>query len=553
MSTALVTATRAGRAAAEHIARCWPDTRHYPLVDLARAWRECDALVCFLAVGATVRLVAPLLSGKASDPGVVCVDEARRFAVAVLGGHAGGANALADRVAQILGAVPVVTTATEATGNAALDSIGWPVEGDVAAVTRAMLDGERVTLSSEHVWPLLPLPVTRSDTPVPPAVVVTDRLATLGGPSVLLRPPSLVVGVGGSAGVGSQEVLALLEDALAQAGLARGSIAHLATVSAKASEPGIVEAARALGVPLRSYPPQRLAQVAVPNPSEVVRGAVGTPSVAEAAALAEGGELVVAKRKSAMATVAVARLRARGRLAIIGIGPGARDLITPRAVEELRRASHVVGLDQYVDQVRDLLRPGTEVLESGLGAEQERARTAVELARRGHAVALVGSGDAGVYAMASPALELADDTFDVVGVPGVTAMLAAAALLGAPLGHDHCAISLSDLHTPWQVIQARVRAAAEADLVVAFYNPRSRGRDWQLPEALGILRGHRRAGTPVGVVTDASRAGQQVLVSTLAEVDLEGVGMSSLVIVGSSQSRVVAGRFLTPRGYTWAH
>ncbi len=553
MSTALVTATRAGRAAAEHIARCWPDTRHYPLVDLARAWRECDALVCFLAVGATVRLVAPLLSGKASDPGVVCVDEARRFAVAVLGGHAGGANALADRVAQILGAVPVVTTATEATGNAALDSIGWPVEGDVAAVTRAMLDGERVTLSSEHVWPLLPLPVTRSDTPVPPAVVVTDRLATLGGPSVLLRPPSLVVGVGGSAGVGSQEVLALLEDALAQAGLARGSIAHLATVSAKASEPGIVEAARALGVPLRSYPPQRLAQVAVPNPSEVVRGAVGTPSVAEAAALAEGGELVVSKQKSAMATVAVARLRARGRLAIIGIGPGARDLITPRAVEELRRASHVVGLDQYVDQVRDLLRPGTEVLESGLGAEQERARTAVELARRGHAVALVGSGDAGVYAMASPALELADDTFDVVGVPGVTAMLAAAALLGAPLGHDHCAISLSDLHTPWQVIQARVRAAAEADLVVAFYNPRSRGRDWQLPEALGILRGHRRAGTPVGVVTDASRAGQQVLVSTLAEVDLEGVGMSSLVIVGSSQSRVVAGRFLTPRGYTWAH
>jgi cobalt-precorrin 5A hydrolase/precorrin-3B C17-methyltransferase len=174
-------------------------------------------------------------------------------------------------------------------------------------------------------------------------------------------------------------------------------------------------------------------------------------------------------------------------------------------------------------------------------------------ARAGHAVALVGSGDAGVYAMAGPALELAGDDIDVVGVPGVTAALAAAALLGAPLGHDHAAISLSDLHTPWPAIEARVRAAAVADLVVTFYNPRSRGRDWQLDAALKLLREHRPGTTPVGIVRDASRPGERVTVSALQQLDISIVDMHCVVVVGSSASRLVAGRFVTPRGYAWPH
>jgi cobalt-precorrin 5A hydrolase/precorrin-3B C17-methyltransferase len=307
-------------------------------------------------------------------------------------------------------------------------------------------------------------------------------------------------------------------------------------------------------VPLLTFAAADLAAVAVPNPSDAPLAAVGTPSVAEAAALlaaGPGGELAVEKRKSAMATAAVARRRPRGRLAVVGLGPGARDLLTPRAATELRRASVVVGLDQYVEQVRDLLRPGTRVLESGLGAEEARARTAVAEARAGHAVALIGSGDAGVYAMASPALAEAADDIDVVGVPGVTAALAAAALLGAPLGHDHVSISLSDLHTPWEVIERRVRAAAESDLVVTFYNPRSRGRDWQLPRALAVLAEHRSPLTPVGVVRSASRPGEQVAVTTLKDLDPASVDMMTVVTVGNTASRVVAGRMVTPRGYRW--
>jgi cobalt-precorrin 5A hydrolase/precorrin-3B C17-methyltransferase len=563
-SLGLVAATAAGRRHARTITAAWPHAHLVPgesvAAALRTAWSSCDAVVAFLATGAVVRILAPLLGDKNSDPAVVVVDEAARHAVALLGGHAAGANALAEQVAALLDARPVITTATDAAGVPGLDTVGWPVEGAVAAVSRAMLDGLPVRLAADATWPLPALPDGVRVGPDGEAddaadihrLLVTDRLVALDGRTAVLRPPSLVAGVGASRGVRVQEVLGLLDGALDGAGLSRASVGCLATADIKADEAGIVDAARTLGVPLVTYPAATLAAVDVPHPSEVVRAAVGTPSVAEAAALLGGNaELLVPKTASRMATVAIARHRPRGRLAIIGLGPGARDLLTPRAVDELRRASVVVGLDQYVNQVRDVLRPGTRILASGLGAEEARARAAVAQACAGHAVALVGSGDAGVYAMASPALELADAGIDVVGVPGVTAGLAAGALLGAPLGHDHAYISLSDLHTPWEVIERRIAAAAEGDFVVLFYNPRSRARDWQLGAAIAILAKHRSPDTPVGVVRNASRDSQQVHVATLATFDPGVVDMYGLVVIGSSQTRLVAGRMVTPRGYRW--
>ncbi|EST22366.1 precorrin-3B C(17)-methyltransferase [Streptomyces roseochromogenus] len=552
----LISATAAGAVARDRLAAAWPDrTRVYegPVGEAVRAaFAECAQLVCFLATGATVRLLAPLLGDKTADPGVVCVDEGGRFAVSLVGGHGGGANELAEAVGELLGAEPVVTTATDSVGLAGLDTLGLPCEGSVALVSRALLDGEPVALETELPWPLPPLPNSPQGTYT---VRLTDRDVVPGEREVLLRPPSLVVGVGASKGAPEAEILGLIEETLREAGLSVRSVTELATVDAKSEEPGIVAAAGRLGVPLVTYSAGELAAVEVPNPSEAPLAAVGTPSVAEAAALVRGGELLVPKRKStaqpAMATCAVVRRPGRGRLAVVGLGPGARDLLTPRAAAELRRASVLVGLDQYVDQIRDLLRPGTRVLESGLGAEEERARTAVAEARKGQAVALIGSGDAGVYAMASPALAEASDDIDVVGVPGVTAALAAGAILGAPLGHDHVSISLSDLHTPWEVIERRVRAAAEADLVVTFYNPRSRGRDWQLPKALAILAGYRETTTPVGVVRNASRPDESSRVTTLAALDPAAVDMMTVVTVGNTATRIIAGRMVTPRGYRW--
>jgi cobalt-precorrin 5A hydrolase/precorrin-3B C17-methyltransferase len=565
----LVAVTAAGRANAERLAAAWPDrTRRYdgPAAQaLPAAFGECDGVVAFLATGATVRLIAPLLADKASDPGVVCVDEAARFAVALVGGHGGGANALAREVAAVLGAQPVVTTATDAAGIPGLDTLGLPHEGDVAAVTRALLDGEPVRVESGgRPLPALP-PNATSDAPADaPRIVVTDRVVPAGddderrGPTVVLRPPSLVLGVGASRDAPAAELASLVVDVLATAQLAPASVREVVSADVKAAEPAIRALAADLGVPFRTIPAAVLAAQDVPNPSDAVRAAVGTPSVAEASVLAAGAELVVPKRVGRTVTLAVGRFPARGRLAVVGLGPGARDLVTPRAVAELRRASVVVGLDQYVDQVRDLLRPGTRVLATGLGKEEERARTAVAEAQAGNAVALVGSGDAGVYAMASPTLEALDDALaaggpriDVVGVPGVTAALAASAALGAPLGHDHLYVSLSDLHTPWPAIERRLRAAAEADVAVALYNPRSRGRADHLGKALAIIGAQRPAATPVGLVRDATRPGERVVVTTLADVDPTSVDMLTVVVVGSSTTRMVDGRMVTPRGYRW--
>ncbi|MET7708644.1 precorrin-3B C(17)-methyltransferase [Micromonospora sp. NPDC005413] len=561
----LVAATVAGRRHAHIVTAAWPHARLIEgetVADALRsAWAGCDAVVAFLATGAVVRILAPLLADKRSDPAVVVVDEAARHAVALLGGHAGGGNDLAEQVGALLDARPVITTATDAVGLPGLDTLGWPVQGAVAAVSRAILDGEPVHLIADAQWPLPALPpnvyAESTGNTVAYRLLVTDRVVPLDERTAVLRPPSLVAGVGASRGVPAAEVTELLHRVLAEAGLSPASLRCLASADVKADEAGILSTADAIGVPLVTWPATRLAAVDVPHPSEVVRAAVGTPSVAEAAALlgpaGSPGDatLLVGKTATAMATVAVARHAPRGRLAVVGLGPGAADLRTPRAVAELRRAAVVVGLDQYLDQVRDVLRPGTRVLSSGLGAEEARARAAVAEATAGRAVALIGSGDAGVYAMASPALEYADERIDVVGVPGVTAALAAGALLGAPLGHDHAYLSLSDLHTPWEVIERRVTAAAEGDFVTLFYNPRSRARDWQLGKALGILAAHRPPDTPVGVVRNASRPGERVHLATLGTLDPTVVDMYSVVVVGSSDTRLVAGRMVTPRGYRW--
>jgi cobalt-precorrin 5A hydrolase / precorrin-3B C17-methyltransferase len=556
----LVAATANGRRYANHLERTWPDARLYegkPREALGRAWKECDAIVLFLAAGGAVRLVAALLEDKRRDPGVVCVDDAGRFAVALVGGHGGGANALAERVGDILGATPVVTTASDVASVPALDSLGSGLgfkiedDSDLASVGAALVSGERVNLVSDARWPLEPLPenVVRAQEAEPPLILISDRVVDAPRPAVVYRPPSLVVGVGCSRDVRVEEVLSFIRSSLAGAGLSEKSVASLASIQAKSDEAGLLKAAEELGVSLRFYAAEELSAMEVPNPSAVVAGAVCTPSVAEASVLASGAELVVEKRKSENATIAVGRLPARGRLFLVSLGPGDEALIPPLAREALTVSELVVGLGQYVDRVRHLLRPGTRVSTPPLGSEIERAKLALDEARAGGSVALVSGGDVGVYAMASPALELADEDVEVTVVPGVTAAQAAGALLGSPLGHDHCSISFSDLLTPWEVIRERVRAAAEADFVLSLYNPRSKGRDWQLGKAREILLNYRSPDTPVGLVRDAYREGQRVILTDLGSLRPEDVDMLTILIIGNSRTEVRAGRMVTPRGY----
>ena len=561
MSTVSVSITEAGRRLAgrlpfEHV--------HGSMGAVVRerwAHGDVDGFVLFAATGAAVRIVAPLLGDKRSDPAVVCVDEAGRFAVALCGGHHGGANDLARRVGALLGAAPVVTTATDAAGLVAIDMLpGLVASGDVAAVSAAMLDGRGPIIDNPLGWPL-PEALAASGSG-PERILVTDADADAGvgrggGPTgpgtVLLRPSSLVIGVGSSTGAGTKELAELVAATLAEAGLSADSVQTVATIDRRRHHPALT----GLGLPITSFGAEALAAVPVPNPSDAARQAVGTGSVCEAAALlgsGAGGALVVEKRTSKNATVAIARRRRPvGRVVLVGLGPGGIIHRTPAAEQAVRGADVVIGYSAYVDQCDDLLDSHHLVVRSTLGSEVERAREALQLASEGKTVAMVCSGDAGVYAMASPLLELTDQpavagvAVDVV--PGVTAGLAAAARLGAPLGHDHVLISLSDLLTPWDRIEARLRAAADSDLVVVLYNPRSGKRTWQLGKALGILGVGRPPTTPVGIVTDAGRHGEQVIVTTLDEVDPTMVTMTTCVIVGSSTTVVLNDRMVTPRGY----
>lgn len=612
MSVLTISVTERGRALAERLPF---EHVHGRAAETVRTrWAGVEAFVLVLATGAAVRLVGPLLVDKHADPAVVCVDDAGRYSVSLCGGHARGANDLARQIAVLLGAEPVITTATDATGNAGLDDLpGLAAVGDVAGVTRALLDGRSPIVENPLGWPLPShlvaagagwVPGTQGDQPGPERVVVSDLVHPSRPGTVVLHPPSLVAGIGTSSDAPPAEVAALLRAALAGAvgdapaapgggsvqpgggsvqpgggsavpgdePLAMASVAEVATIDRRSASPAIV----ALGLPVRSFGAAQLAEVAVPSPSSVVAAAVGTPSVCEAAALlasGPGGTLVVPKQRAAHCTVAIARrTRPRGHLAVVGLGPGSAAHRTPAATAAVRRAQVVVGYRPYLDQCAELLSPHQQVVASRIGDEVARAELALAEARAGRRVALVCSGDPGIYAMASITLELTNsrpnsgrysdhysdescddpvaNDFDLEVVPGVTAGLAAAALLGAPLGHDHAVISLSDLLTEWDVIETRLRAAALADLVIVLYNPRSLGRDWQLEKARQVLLGHRAPDTPVGVVTDIARVGQSCSLTTLEGLDVEAVGMTTCVVVGSSATRVANGRMFTPRGYT---
>jgi precorrin-2 C20-methyltransferase/precorrin-3B C17-methyltransferase len=260
--------------------------------------------------------------------------------------------------------------------------------------------------------------------------------------------------------------------------------------------------------------------------------------------------LVLVRRTSQNSAPLAGKPAGPGKLWLVGLGPGDPRLLTPQALDALRGAEMIVGYEGYLQALIPLALTG-ELHGSPIGAEAERAAWALKLATGGRRVALVSSGDAGVYGMASLLLETAAKVpeLDLEVIPGVTAATAAAALLGAPLGHDFACISLSDLLTPWDVIERRLEAVGRGDLVLALYNPASRRRTWQLPRARDILLSHRPPHTPVGLVERAYRPGMCIRHTTLADLSADGVTMETTVIIGSSRTRIVNGRMVTPRGY----
>ena len=245
--------------------------------------------------------------------------------------------------------------------------------------------------------------------------------------------------------------------------------------------------------------------------------------------------------------------KSTGSLTVAGLGPGALDLMAPRARTALEQAEVVVGYRTYLDLVSDCLNPASEVISSSMMQEIDRCRKALELAEQGRRVVLVCGGDPGIYAMAGLVFELArsvDAQVAIDIVPGIAALNSCAAILGAPLMHDFAAISLSDLMTPWEVIERRLEAVAPADFVVVIYNPKSKKRTDQIVRAREIMLQHRSPATPVGIVSGATREHETVRLTTLGTMLDEEIGMQTTVIIGNSQTFVWRDRMVTPRGYS---
>ncbi|TPP10969.1 precorrin-3B C(17)-methyltransferase [Rhizobium glycinendophyticum] len=574
-------------------------------------------IVAVMASGALIRLLAPLLSDKHAEPPVLAVAEDGSSVVPLLGGHH-GANDLARQIASALGAHAAITTAGDLKFGVALDQppYGYALANpqNAKAVMAELVAGAGVRLD-------LPSPRLRGegarradegliepgaqDLPLTPALspqagrggiaawliqsrlpfqqearvtlTVTDQQKTAGELELVYHPKTLVLGMGCERHAKPEEAIALAEEALAKGGFARESLAAVCSIDLKADETAIHAAAAHFGVPARFFDAATLEAEAprLKNPSEVVFAEVGCHGVAEGAALAAvgaAGELVVEKIKSKGATAAIASAadivdpktigRARGTLFVVGIGPGSDGWRSPEVSRMVAASTDLVGYSLYLDLLGPLA-DGKTRHDFDLGKEEARVVHAMELAGEGRTVALVCSGDAGIYAMATLVFELFDkggitdaaSRIEVQVSPGISALQAAAARIGAPLGHDFCTISLSDLLTPWEHIQRRVKAAGEGDFVIAFYNPVSMKRRTQLAYARDDLLKYRPATTPVILATNLGREGENVRTVPLGELNVDDVDMLTVVVVGSSESRTVTtgdGKtwVYTPRGYS---
>lgn len=614
---------------------------------LPERFRAGDTIICVMAAGIVFRLLAPHLGAKHEDPAVIVINEEGRHVIPLLGGHAAGANRLARDIATFLGTEAAITTASDTRGLTAPDEVARLLELRVPdpeglrRVTAVLVNGGNVCIEvasdpgiDGYGWVPPGGNLDGYDARLLVTHLADGEGAGAGYPagatgngsedaheefleansplSARLVPRAVAAGIGCKRGTPAPLIMEAVGKACAMAGIDPLAVGALVSVDAKADEPGLAEAAEALGVRLAFFPAAELAAVGRPG-SDFVMEAVGTPAVAEPAALLAAGEdyeLLLAKQSFGPVTVALALCSAQvsggehdggsrfgeagetvfagaaggpigaegqgsggaepaggcsacaaagpevaaealpesgGMVLVVGTGAGTAGMLTGEAVAAIGAADIVLGYRTYTDQLRRIF-PDKKYISGSMGKELERCREALDLAAQGKIVAMVSSGDPGVYGMAGPVLELAGGV-PVHIIPGVTAAQTAASLLGAPLMNDYMTISLSDLLTPREEVIRRARAAAGSGFVVCIYNPTSRKRQPLFEEACGIFLEHRPPDTPVGWVRDAGGPEERCRIIRLDELAGQENDMRTIVIVGNEHTKVIDGRLITRRGY----
>lgn len=542
---------------------------------LTTIWSEQQAIILGLTLGAVVRLIAPLLGDKYRDPIVLCIPESGEYGITVCGGHQQQGDKLCQYIANLLGIQAVITDAASAHRVPGVDTWGIPWNwqrgaGAWTEVASAIIRDEPAQIIQESgntLWQQMVRPKTNLFFTNKPDydtrnIWITHRdIAKSNNYDAIWHPRILWVGIGCERGTSETQIYQAIQTVFNTYELSLKSIAGIASLDIKQDEIGLVNLTQSQGWAFITFPATTLREISVPNPSPVVAQTVGTASVAEASAIqASQGNLLVPKQILGPVTVAVALspqewLGRRGQLYLVGMGPGDSSHLTPAARNAITQANVVIGYTLYLQLLDSIKRPGQIWEPYPIGAESQRAQRAIDLARWGLTVAVVSSGDCGIYGMGGVVIELLQkqanfsQEFNLHIIPGISALQSAASRVGVPLMQDFCAISLSDLHVPWEVIVQRVTHAAQGDFVTIFYNPYSRQRTWQLPAAQAIFLQYRDPKTPVAIVRQAYRQGEQIWYNTLKDFTQTTIDMFCTIIIGNSRTYLSDYGLITPRNY----
>ncbi|MCC5635056.1 precorrin-3B C(17)-methyltransferase [Nostoc sp. CHAB 5844] len=510
-------------------------------------------LIGICAAGILIRTLAPLISDKRQEPPLLAVAEDGSAVVPLLGGLS-GVNDLARRIAEILDVNPAITTTGDIRFRTALLSPppGYHLANpdDAKTFISDLLAGAQVKLEGTAPW------LSNSQLPIDTdgdlTIRVTENLVNSSANCLVYHPKTVAIAISHPS-----VNLTTVQQLLADAELAPTSVAGIFAPLSIAANPAIQTLAEAFDVPARFFHQNQIESLLTQGYSPAQAMAL--------AATGSSGKLITTASAEIGLAIAPELIdpnnigQPRGKLAIIGTGPGAAQWMSPEVKEILKAATDLVGYKTYLDLVGSSAE-GKQRHESDNREEIARATMALDLAATGKYVAVVSSGDPGIYAMAAAVFEVLDrypkpewDSIEIYVAPGISAMQAAAAAVGAPLGHDFCAISLSDILKPWSIIEQRIAAAAEADFAIAFYNPVSKERTWQLTATRDILLRYRTPETPVVLGKNLGRPGQTVKVISLNQLTPDVADMRTVIIVGSSQTRTIKRNGMisvyTPRRY----
>jgi cobalt-precorrin 5A hydrolase/precorrin-3B C17-methyltransferase len=568
-NTAILYITDNGFALARKLNSLYPDAKAFKFKPdtLSKFWGKHKNFIFIMASGIVVRTIAPLIKDKRTDPAVIVLDEKGKYAISLLSGHIGGANEFAKEIASFLKGEAVITTASDVNNLPSIDvwakDNGLAIENwdTVPGISTRFLNTGKLKVYSD-IEISMPKGFQRTDKPDSADVLITNKQFKTHPPrrtkfknKIYLRPKNLIIGIGCNRGTSADEVEDAVKDTLIKNNLSFLSIRFIATIDIKGNEPGLIAFAQKYNLGIKTFTANELNTVKVASKSDVAFKSTGAYAVAEPAAIlaSENGKLLVKKQKMGNVTVAVSEKKSepKSKIYIVGTGPGSVEHITPYAQKAIRNSDVIVGYGTYIELIKELIK-GKEIVSTGMTQEIDRCKKAVELAISGRTVSVISGGDPGIYAMAGLVFEILkskQSSVFVEVVPGVSALNACAARLGAPLMHDFASISLSDRLTPWELIEKRLDAAAKADFVIILYNPKSKGRAEHINKAREIILKCRKPETPVGIVKGAMREDERIIITDLKNMLEHDIDMQTTVIIGNSQTFVWDNRMITPRGY----